>query len=120
MAHLVLFDGCHNGAFQKAVVRSAQREPMFNTDELKLRNEALFHHVNCTADHNQLSCFRTLSEAQLVNDSWSFSTVLGTEGRPIKADFVTRYQSVLTICSAASSKARFSATKEALALLWTG
>ncbi|KAI8680496.1 Carboxylic ester hydrolase [Fusarium keratoplasticum] len=44
LAHLVLYDGCHNGTFQKAIVRSAQREPMFNIKELKLRNEALFNH----------------------------------------------------------------------------
>lgn len=54
LAHLVLYDGCHNGTFQKAIVRSAQREPMFNTKKLKLRNEALFNHVNCTADEDQL------------------------------------------------------------------
>lgn len=80
LAHLALFDGHHNNTFQKAIVRSAQREPMFNTKELKIRNKALFHHVNCTTGQDQLTCFRNLTESQLVTAFWSFSTILGTEG----------------------------------------
>lgn len=79
-AQMALYDGNTNHTFQKAIVRSAQREPMFNTDELKLRNAALFQHVNCTVGQDQLKCFRNLSEAELVTTFWSFSTVVGTEG----------------------------------------
>lgn len=80
LAQMGLYNGNTHGTFQKAISRSAQREPMFNTEELKLRNAALFDHVNCTDGQTQLECFRNLTERQLVNAFWSFSEVLGTEG----------------------------------------
>jgi hypothetical protein len=70
----------HPRHIPKAISRSAQREPIFNTEELKLRNAALFDHVNCTHGQTQLECFRNLTKPRLVNAFWSFSTVLGTEG----------------------------------------
>lgn len=79
-AQLALYDGKNNSTFQKAIVRLAQREPMFNTEELKLRNTALFEHFNCSTGQSQLACFRNISVPDLVDAFWSFSTVVGTEG----------------------------------------
>jgi para-nitrobenzyl esterase len=79
-AQMALYDGNTNNSFQRAIPRSVQREPMFTTEELKLRNAALFEHLNCTTGQDQLACFRNVSDATLVTVFWSFSTVLGTEG----------------------------------------
>ncbi|KAH7083509.1 Alpha/Beta hydrolase protein [Paraphoma chrysanthemicola] len=89
-AQMALYDGNTNNTFHRAIARSTQREPMFNTEELKLRNAALAQHVNCTAGQDQLVCFRNLTESELVTAFWSFSTVLGTEG--IFKDQVFGYQ----------------------------
>jgi para-nitrobenzyl esterase len=77
-AHLGLYDGRTNGTFQKAIARSIQREPMFNTQELTLRNEVLSQQLNCTGD--QLACFRSVSVPHLVDVFQTISTVQGTEG----------------------------------------
>ncbi|PIG82324.1 putative duf1446 domain-containing protein [Aspergillus arachidicola] len=78
-AHLVLFDGEAKGAFQKAILRSSQQEPMFTTEELKSRNVALAKQLNCTG-HDQLACFRNTSVPALVDTFQTFSTVIGTDG----------------------------------------
>lgn len=78
-AQLGLYNGDRKGAFQKAILRSSQREPMFNTEELKLRNAALAEELNCTGTE-QLACFRNVSVPVLVDTFQTFSSVLGKEG----------------------------------------
>lgn len=78
-AQLGLYDGHTNGTFHRAIARSSQREPMFNTEELKLRNAALAQQLNCSGQ-SQLSCFRNTSVPALVDVFQTFSTVKGTEG----------------------------------------
>jgi carboxylesterase type B len=78
-AHLGLYDGDTKGAFQKSILRSSQREPIFNTEELKSRNSALAEQLNCTG-HDQLACFRNASVPVLVDTFQTFSTVVGKEG----------------------------------------
>jgi para-nitrobenzyl esterase len=78
-AQLGLYDGDTQGLFQKAVARSSQREPMFTTEELILRNAVLAEHLNCSGKH-QLACFRRASVPALVNVFQTMSVAKGTEG----------------------------------------
>ncbi|KAJ5766243.1 secreted lipase [Penicillium nucicola] len=87
-AHLGLYDGRTNGTFQKAIARSIQREPMFNTEELTMRNEVLSQKLNCTGE--QLACFRSVSVSDLVDVFQTMSIVKGTKG--IFANKVFGYQ----------------------------
>ena len=78
-AQLGLYDGDTNGTFQQAVARSSQREPMFNTDELELRNTALAQYIGCGIE-DQLVCFRNTSVEALVDVFQTFASAVGTEG----------------------------------------
>lgn len=78
-AQLGLYDGDTQGLFQKAILRSSQREPMFNTKELEQRNAVLEKQLNCTS-RDQLTCFRHASVPGLVDVFQTMSVVKGTEG----------------------------------------
>jgi carboxylesterase type B len=78
LAQIGLYDGNTNGLFQRAIARSSQREPMFNTEELKIRNAALAKQLDCTGQ-DQLACFRNTSVPALVDVFQTFSTVKGSE-----------------------------------------
>lgn len=77
-AQLGLYDGQANGTFQRAIARSIQREPLFTTKELMLRNTVLSEQLNCTSA-DQLACFRSVSVPDLVDIFQNMSIANGTE-----------------------------------------
>ncbi|KGO46269.1 Carboxylesterase, type B [Penicillium expansum] len=80
-AQLGLYDGQANGTFQRAIARSIQREPLFTTKELMLRNTVLSEQLNCTSA-DQLACFRSVSVPDLVDIFQNMSIANGTECNP--------------------------------------
>ncbi|KAJ5511220.1 secreted lipase [Penicillium expansum] len=88
-AQLGLYDCQTNGTFQRAIARSIQREPLFTTKELMLRNTVLSEQLNCTSA-DQLACFRSVSVPDLVDIFQNMSIANGTEC--IFADKVFGYQ----------------------------